>query len=43
MAYFLQLKSNADGGWPNVKLNLLGDLKLLENLKTYDVSKTKKD
>jgi hypothetical protein len=43
MAYFLQQKSNADGAWANVKLNLLGDLKLLDNLKSYDVSKTKRD
>jgi len=43
MAWFLWPGSNADGSWPTVKLNLLGNMKLLEGLKTYNIEKTKAD
>jgi hypothetical protein len=43
MAWFLMLGSTADGSWATVKLKLLGQMGLLEILKTYDVSKTKSD
>lgn len=43
MAWFLWLGSTADGSWPTVKLKLLGDMKLLEGLKSYNVEKTKND
>lgn len=43
MAWFLWLGSTADGSWPTVKLKLLGDMKLLEGLKTYNVERTKND
>jgi dynein heavy chain len=42
-AWFLWPGSNASNDWPTVKLKLLGDMKLLEGLKTYNVEKTKPD
>lgn len=43
MAWFLWLGSTSDGSWPTVKLKLLGDMKLLDGLKSYNVEKTKND
>lgn len=43
MAWFLWPGSTADNTWPTVKLKLLGDMKLLDGLKTYNVEKTKND
>mmetsp|Transcript_20740 Transcript_20740/g.31954 ORF Transcript_20740/g.31954 Transcript_20740/m.31954 type:complete len:772 (-) Transcript_20740:1647-3962(-) len=33
----------SDGSWANIKAQLLGDTRMLENLKNYEVSKTKGD
>lgn len=43
IAYYLYPKSNSDGSWANIKLNLLGDTKLLDNLRKYNVSLLKSD
>lgn len=42
-AWFLWPGSTAQSDWPTVKLKLLGDMKLLEGLKTYNVERTKAD
>jgi hypothetical protein len=43
IAYFLYPKTGADASWSNIKVGLLGDMRLLNNLKEYEVSKTKGD
>lgn len=43
MAWFLSLGSTAATDWPTVKLKLLGNMRLLDDLKTYNVEKTKGD
>jgi len=39
--YYFVKEANAD--WANVKLNMLNDMKLLEKLKTYDITKCRSD
>jgi len=39
--YYFVRDSNSE--WPNVKLKMLGDMKLLDNLKNYDIAKAKSD
>lgn len=43
IAYFLYPKTGSDASWSNIKIGLLGDMRLLNNLKEYEVSKTKAD
>jgi dynein heavy chain, axonemal len=43
ICYFIYPKGGADDAWASVKLKLLGDMQLLQNLKEYDVAKTKSD
>lgn len=43
IAYFLYPKTGSDSSWSNIKVGLLSDMKLLNNLKEYEVSKTKAD
>jgi dynein heavy chain len=43
IAYFLYPKTGSDASWSNIKVGLLSDMKLLNNLKEYEVSKTKAD
>lgn len=43
IAYFLYPKANTDGSWANIKTNLLGDPKVLENLKKYNVTTLRTD
>lgn len=43
IAYFLYPKTGSDASWSNIKVGLLGDMRLLNNLKEYEVSKTKSD
>lgn len=39
--YYFIRDSNDD--WANIKLKMLGDMKMLEKLKTYDISVAKND
>jgi hypothetical protein len=43
MAWFLWPGSTAAADWATVKLKLLGDMKLLDGLKNYNIEKTKGD
>jgi len=43
IAYFLYPKTGSDASWSNIKIGLLGDMRLLNNLKEYEVSKTRGD
>ena len=43
IVYFLYPKGGTDESWASVKLKLLGDMQCLQNLKEYEVSKTKTD
>ena len=43
IAYFLYPKTGPDASWSNIKVGLLGDMRLLNNLKEYEVSKTRAD
>lgn len=43
IAYFLYPKTGASCSWSEIKVGLLGDMRLLNNLKEYEVSKTKSD
>ena len=38
--YFVR---DSNDSWPNVKQKMLGDMQLLANLKSYDISKSKVD
>jgi len=40
---FLYFVRDSNTEWPNVKLKMLGDMKLLENLKNYEIGKAKSD
>jgi len=43
IAYFLYPKTGASCSWAEIKVGLLGDMRLLNNLKEYEVSKTRAD
>jgi hypothetical protein len=43
IAYFLYPKTGSSASWSDIKVGLLGDMRLLTNLKEYEVSKTRAD
>ncbi len=43
MCYYMYPKAVADDTWGSVKLKLISDMQLLQNLKEYQVDKLKTD
>jgi len=43
LTFYFYTPNSKDGSWPSVKSNMLSDMKLLQNLKDYDITTCRAD